>query len=328
MCGRDLKPLFDTGTTTASARRIFGRELGVRETIALSLRLYKRNFRDYLLVFVAAGVAIGFLSLVVEFVLPLQQPQVTSSFLSDFITSPRMLLHTLVLTAVLSPINAVTNGMGFSIAVDTLESERANLRQSYESAKSRIRQLWFITILTGFILDFASVIEIIVIIPEIIFLLAIPAVVIENRKGSDPLARSWQLVRKRWGIVFELLIVYGLIAVGPSLVLYLATAYESPIQVLASSIFAGIFAPFLITITTVFYYSSIVRLSEQPSPVSTIPSQAGPKLWVCRNCGAQVVISSPPKDTMFGGCPKGKKVTFTVPKHDWAESSAPSPNPI
>ena len=290
------------------------------EIVVRSLGLYKKNFWVYLIPFVASGLAIGLLNLVVQALLPIQLTQYSSP-LSALIESPSVLLQSIVLTALISPINALIDGIGVGITVESLEHGSANLNGGYTVAKSKFRQLLYVVILTELISDLAFSVEFVGLIPEIIFFVVIPIVVIEGKPVLSVLKRSWQLVYKRWIAVFELLIVAGLIAGVPFIIITLVTAFESPAEILASTIYSGLVAPILVCMSTVFYYSSAARLSAPPSAMSAPPSQPGNKLWVCKNCGTTFVMSSMPSQTIFGGCLKAKRGWMQpTGKHDWQVS--------
>lgn len=188
-------------------------------------------------------------------------------------------------------------------------------------------RLWSVVVLTGIVATLASIIILGGVIPEIAFFVAIPVVVVEEKGTLDSLKRSFQFTRQRWIFVIELLLVVGLILVVPSLVVSYATSYALAsgglTQVVAFAIYDGLASPLFIGVSVVFYYSGLARFSV-PSQPSVPQARADPRLWVCKNCGAATVSTVQPNDTMFGGCPKGSKVTFTVPKHNWNETG-PAP---
>jgi len=305
-----------------TAGGVVGRELGIKETVSLSLRLYRRNFASFVVVFVTAGVGYGLIGIAANYLIPLQASNYFSSF-SDFIISPSALLQSLIFTAVASPIHALSDGAGTSLAVDTLNQEHADLKQSYRTAMSKLKLLLLVTLLTGFIVDFASIVELVDLIPMILFFVVIPVVIIETNGTWGVISRSRQLVSKRWGKVFELFVVFGVISAVPTFIIFYAFPYQSPTEIMADSIWGGFAAPILVGMTTAFYYSSLARLSAPGSPASTLLVQSSPRLWICQNCGKSIILSAKPKDYAFGGCEKGRKLTFTVPKHKWVESTTP-----
>ena len=132
-CGRELRR--NAENKPASLNRPFGRELGVSQTFTLSLRLYRRNFRDYFPVFVIAGAFLGILYQASYNLFPYELQQQQSLGLFGFLEPPGTLLLSLFDTIVISPITALTSGIGYALAKDALESEHGNLRISYELAK-------------------------------------------------------------------------------------------------------------------------------------------------------------------------------------------------
>lgn len=304
-----------------------GRELGTTEIVVQSLRLFKKNFRIYVVPFVASALAIGMLDEVVQAIIPIQMPQNIPP-LSGFIESPSALIESVVFIALTSPISALVDGMGVSITVDSLGQEGNGLRRSYAAARSKFRQLWGVVILTGIILDLAASVPLVALIPEIVFFVVVPVVMIEGKPTLSALKRSWQLTKKRWTAVFGLLFASGLITVGPSLVFYYATASQSSIEILVSETYAGLVAPILICMSVVFYYSSKARLNAPSLATSVQQSQHGAKRWICRNCGTSVIMVSTPSQQIFGGCLKAKRGWLeSVGKHDWeAMQFEASPN--
>lgn len=316
----------EIGRARGSAESLpsLSRELGVMEIAVRSLRLYKDRFAVFLIPFVGFGLAIGLLDLGIQTYLPIQLSQYASP-LGGIIEPPSVVIQSVMNTAVLSPINALVDGIGVSIVVGYLDHRNSDLKGSYLVARSKFRQLWYVVILTGVVADLAFIIELAGFIPEIIFFVVIPVVVIEGKPTLGVLKRSWQMVNKRWTAVFELFVVAGLLAGLPFLIITLVTGFEGPIETLTLGLYSGIVSPILICMSTVFYYSSVARLSAPP-PGDSVPSSQGiVSLWVCKNCGTSTHTAFTPSPTAFGGCLKSKRGWLeSIGKHDWEASPAGS----
>jgi len=298
------------------AQGVTGRELSIKEIVILSFRTYRRYLGSYLGLYLVAGLGFGLLSVAIARFIPYQTFQYSSP-LWGLISTPESFLYSLVYTALSSPINAIVDGTGVSIAVGWLSGGRASLRESFSLASGKSWSLISVVLVTGFISDIAGIVPLLGFIPLILFFVVIPVVIIEGRRTLETLSRSRQLVDKRWTMVFEILFIFGLMIIIPVYAIDAFFPLGDPIGTILLSLFTGVSSAFYAVSATAFYYSSVARLSAPP-PTTSNPSQVVVRQWVCKNCGTSTVAAFRPGLTAFGGCLKAKRGWLEpTGKHDW-----------
>jgi ribosomal protein L40E len=132
------------------------------------------------------------------------------------------------------------------------------------------------------------------IILAIMFSLALPALLLENKGVFDSMGRSRELVRHKWVKTFATFLVMAIIvAIGSAIV----SAVSSPFG-LASPVVNGVlsafYQPLVPILMAVYFYSNLARIgpatAAQTTAAPSMMSQTGPKF--CINCGAQLDSSA------------------------------------
>ena len=292
-------------------------ELAFKKTIVLSFRLYGRNFRGYVIVFLLAAGISGLIDLAIEAIYPTQTVLPSGSFLEQLNYQLAILPQSVFTILLVSPVTSICNGIGVSLTADMLGNRQASLRTGWKSAIERIRQLWYVTLLTGLLTTLGYILVLPGILFEIIFFVTVPVVMIEKSSALNALKRSRLLVSHRWRRIFGFILISGLTVLIPTLIINQVFLLLSPASILASSAVSGFSAPFYITLITTSYYSNVARLEEKRLESEQVPGSAQ-RRWVCRNCGTSFMATSMPSQTAFGGCPKAKTGLFRYRgKHDW-----------
>jgi hypothetical protein len=282
--------------------------------------LYRRNSVRYLVLFLAAGALGGLVNLVIQRFFPIAPPQLTGSILDQtryqILAAPQSILTVIAV----SPISSVSNGTGVGLASDMIEKESSSLGTSLRLVVSRIRQVLYVTIVTGVLISLGYIFFLPGLIFDIIFFLAVPVVLLENVDAITGIRRSQQLVSKRWGKTFVLFLILGLISAIPTYAITFAFPLLNPDGILVLSVVGGFLAPLSIISSTTYYYSNKARVIELGQPLQKVERE---NVWVCKNCGTSIIMKAMPSKTAFGGCLKAKRSMLqSAGKHEWVSSQA------
>jgi hypothetical protein len=298
------------------------REMGFKETVTKSFSLYRQNFKAYLIVFLLAAGISGLINIGIEKVYPIPMSSPNPSFLEQLTDQIASLPQSILTVVALSPVTSISNSMGISLSADLLEKQHSSLGQSWRLTRERFRQVWLVTILANLLASLGFALFLLPgVLLSIIFFVATPVVLLENKGAVYGLNRSRQLVNKIWGRIFGLVLFTGLIVGIPTLLAGLIVPSQSLLGVLSSSLIEALYLPFFIGLITITYYSTVARMTEQSKRVKQTAGPVQLKLWVCRNCGTSYMYESKPSPIAFGGCSKAKRGFFSYPgKHDWTEA--------
>ncbi|HEY6283931.1 MAG TPA: hypothetical protein VIW22_08410, partial [Nitrososphaerales archaeon] len=187
----------------------------------------------------------------------------------------------------------VAVGNTVKLASQEIEKGQADLGASFRFAVSKLVWLWALSLIVGVIV-FLGVIALFVpgIILTIMFSLAVPVLLIENKGVLESMGRSRKLVDHRWGKTFVLLLVFGIIALIVSLVIGFISAPFGIASSIVSSILSAFYGPLVPIALTVYYYSNAARLSPTPPQMGQAPMApaAGvqPETKFCPKCGTQM----------------------------------------
>ncbi len=284
---------------SSQATQNINRELGLVEVISKTFELYRRDFTKYFLLFAIVGVIIGVVTTLAQqiFVLPILPSNLTPQQVYDWF--PRffgalvpLVLSIFIVTLVFSPI---AQGSATKMASEQVEKGQADLGMSVRFAISRLLQIWALSIVVGVIV-FLGFIALIVpgIILAIMFSLAFPVLIIENKGVFDSMGRSRELVGNRWLKTFATFLVLGIIVIIASTIV---GAITSPLGVpgpVVNGLLSAFYQPLFPILLVVYYYSNLARIA--PVPVGQMPTgpattaQAG--TMFCPNCGTQLVSSA------------------------------------
>src|SRR5713101_2489634 len=270
------------------------RELGLGEVISKTFEVYRRDFTSYFVLFAIVGVIVQVVTTLAQqaFVLPTlpvnPTPQQFSAYFSALFGA--LLLLLVVIFVVNIVFSAIAEGSAIKLASEQITKGQASLEASLKIAVSKLLSIWALSIIVGIIV-FLGIIALIVpgVILAIMFSLAFPVLLIENKGVTESMGRSRQLVSHRWGKTFGTFLVLGIIVLIASLIFSAITAPLGVIGPVVNGILSALYQPLFPILLAVYYYSNLARTA--PAPAAQMPMaptatfQAGMKL--CPTCGTQ-----------------------------------------
>jgi len=294
---------------SSQVKQDINRELGLVEVISKTFELYRRDFTKYFLLFAVVEVIIGVVTTLAQqvFVLPTLPSDPTPQQVYDWF--PRffgalvpLVLSIFIVTVVFFPI---AQGTAIKMASERIEKGQADLGMSVRFAASRLLQIWALSIVVGVIVILGFIALIVPgIILAIMFSLAFPVLIIENKGVFDSMGRSRELVGHRWLKTFATFIVLGIIVIIASAIV---GAISGPLGVagpVVNGILSAFYQPLFPILLVVYYYSNLARIALVPAgQIPTRPTtMARAGMMFCPSCGTQLVSSA-------AFCPKcGAKV--------------------
>ena len=275
------------------------RELSLGEVISKTFELYRRDFTKYFVLFAVVEVIIGVVTAVARqaFVLP-TLPSTTTlqqffnwfpGFLGALVP---LLVSIFIVTVVFFPI---AQGSAIKLASERIDKGQADIGISVRFVASRLLWIWALGIVVGIIVVLGLIALIVPgIILAIMFSLAFPVLLIENKGVLDSMGRSRELVGHRWLKTFATFLVLGIIVVIASAIVNAVTGPLGVASPVVNGLLSAFYQPLFPILLTVYYYSNLARIAPLPAgqmptaPTST--AQAGMKF--CPNCGTQVASSA------------------------------------
>jgi len=252
------------------------RELSIGEILSLTLNLYLSKFLQFFLPFLIAGIITGLSTYAIMSSFPLpKQPSAPASYeeLFEWLVA---LLTTAIIVTVLSAlvtwiVTTPTTGIVIKYASDQIEKGTSNLGASLNFTISKLPSL----LIAQFIIGILTVIGMLLffipgIIISIMFLLIIPAIIVEQKGAFESLGRSRRLVRNRWLKTFALLLIVGIIlgtviGIVNLLAMPLNSTYPN-ISFLIINIAFSFVAPISPIAITYLYYAMVAREIPPPPP--------------------------------------------------------------
>ncbi len=284
--------------------KVPGRELSIGEVLETTFSLYQRDFSKYFLLFAIVGVVIGVVNALVRLVLVPPMPPVNSTpqqfynwFPGFFAALVAIVLITFIVTIVFVPI---AQGSAMKLASDRIDKGQADFGAAFRLAASRLLGIWALSIIVG-ILIIVGLIALIVpgIILGIMFSLAFPALIIENKGVSDSMDRSRQLVGHRWGKSFVLYLVLGIIILIASTIVGAVSAPFGIASPVVTGLLSAFYEPLVPILLTVYFYSNVARIAPPMAPPYMVdrmpggPTMTGqPGMKYCVSCGTLMASTS------------------------------------
>jgi len=272
------------------------RELSFGEIFSKTFQVYRRYFPKYFVLFAIVGVIIQVVSTLAmqAFVRPAPPPlnptpQQFSSYLSLLFEALFLLLAVIFLVNVI--FSTIAQGGAIKMASDEITKGQVNTGASVRFAVSKLLSIWALSIVVGIIV-FLGFIALIVpgIILAIMYSLALPVLLIENKGVTESMGRSRQLVSHRWGKTLGTFLALAIIVIIASLIVSMITAPLGTILgPVVNGILSAFYQPLFPILLAVYYYSNFARTAQAPpgqmpmAPTATF--QAGMKL--CPTCGTQ-----------------------------------------
>jgi len=254
------------------------RELTLGEVISKTFEVFRRDFTKYVVLFAVVEVIIGVVTALAQnaFVLPTPppnpSPQQLFSWFSGFLGALVPLVASiLIVTAVFFPI---AQGSAIKLASEQIEKARADLGASVRFAASKLIRIWALSVVVGIIVVLGFIALVVPgIILAIMFSLAFPVLLIENKGVLDSMRRSRELVGHRWLKTFGVYFVLGIIVVVAS---FIVGAISRPFGVaspVVNGLLSALYQPLFPILLAVYYYSSVARTT--PLPAGQMPSAPG-----------------------------------------------------
>ena len=272
------------------------RELSVGEVVSKTFELYRKNLAEYLILFAVVEAVTSVLNFLVRrvFVLPSLPANPTSqqalAWFSGFIAALVPLVGlTFIVSNVFVP---VAEGAAVKLASDEIANGTADLRASVGFAISKLLWIWALSIVLGVVLIIGFVALIVPgIILAIMFSLALPALLIENKGIGASMGRSRELVGHRWLKSLAVFLLMGLIILVAAAVVSSISAPFGSFSSIVSGILSASYQPLVPIVLVVYYYSNVARTApppptQAPQPAPTTVLQSGTKF--CPSCGAQL----------------------------------------
>ncbi len=279
--------------------RVVTQELSLGEVVSKTFDLYRRNFVKYLTLYLVVEAVIGAVSTVAYgyFVLPTlpanpTQQQIVDWFPGYFGTLVQLVAVTGIVGVVLG---TIALGGTIRMASEEIENRPVELGASVRFAASKLLWIWALGLLVGIIVGVGFIALIVPgIILLIMFILAFPALLIENAGVVGSLGRSRELVGHRWLKTFGLLLIMGIIVALAAGVVSLVSGPFGWASVFVTSVLGALYQPLIPVAVTLFYYSNLARtapLQTGPQVMGSAPV-ASPGMKFCPNCGTQLAQSA------------------------------------
>jgi hypothetical protein len=284
---------------TAQPEQGIGRELGFGEVFSKTFEVYRRDFAKYFLLFAIVGVIVQVATTLAQraFVLPMLPLNPTSQQLSSYLSALFGALILLVAVIVLVNIvfSTIAQGSAIKMASEQITKGKINLGATVRFVVSRLLSIWALSIIVGIIV-FLGIIALVVpgIILAIMFCLALPVLLIENKGVFESMTRSRQLVKHRWAKTLGIFIVLIIIVLIATLIVSAITAPFGIAGTVINGILSAFYQPLFPILLGVYYHSNLARSTASPpgqmpmAPTTTF--QAGMKS--CPTCGTQNLSSA------------------------------------
>jgi hypothetical protein len=252
------------------------RELAISEILSLTLNLYLSKFLQFFLPFLIAGIITGLSTYAIMSSFPLPEvPSAPASYEEIFEWFVAFLTTAIIVTVLSALVTWIvttpTTGIVTKYASDQIEKGTSTLGASLNFTIPKLPSL----LIAQFIIGILTVIGLLLfivpgIIISIMFLLTIPAIIVEQKGAFESLGRSRKLVRNRWLKTFALLLIVGIIlgtviSIVNLLTLPLNTTYPN-ISFLIINIAFSLVAPISPIAITYLYYAMAAREIGPPPP--------------------------------------------------------------
>src|SRR3989440_3096658 len=253
-------------------------ELGLGEVISKTFEVYRRDFAKYFVLFAVVGVIVQVVTTLAQqaFVLPTlpvnPTPQQFSAYFSALFGALFLLL--VVIFVVNIVFSTIAEGSSVKMASVQITKGQVSLGASIRFAVSRLLSIWALSIIVGIIVVL-GIIALIVpgIILAIMFSLALPVLLIENKGVTESMGRSRQLVSHRWAKTFGTFLVLGIIVLIASLIFSAITVPLGIIGRVVNGILSAFYQPLFPILMAVYYYSNLARISQlPPGQMPTLPT--------------------------------------------------------
>jgi ribosomal protein L40E len=275
------------------------RELSLGEVIQKTFELYQRDFTKYFVVFAIVGAIIGVVMTIARqiFILPTlpsnPTPQQVYTWLPGFFATLIPLISSIVIVSIV--FSAIAQGSAIKMASEQIEKGQTDLGGSVRFTASKLLWIWALSIVVGIIVILGFIALIIPgIILAIMYSLALPVLLIEDKGVLDSMGKSRQLVSHRWLKTFATFLVLAIIVIIASAIVNAITGPLGIYGPVVNGILSAFYQPLFPILMTVYYYSNLARITTLPADqmptAPTMTAQAGMKF--CPSCGTQLASSA------------------------------------
>ena len=224
---------------------------------------------------------------------PNPTPQQVSNWFPGFLGALVLLVALIfIVTAVFSPI---AQGTAIKLASEQIEKGHSEIGTSVRFAVSKLLWIWALSIVVGVIVILGFIALIVPgIILAIMFSLAFPVLLIENKGVLESMGRSRELVSHRWLKTFATFLVLAIVNIVASAIVSAISGLLGVVGPIVNGFLSAFYQPLFPILLTVYYYSNLARIT--PLPADQMPTgpatiaQAGMKF--CPTCGTQLVSSA------------------------------------
>jgi hypothetical protein len=246
-------------------------ELSIEDILTQTFNLYSRNFVQYVIPFLAAGILTGLVTIAVRsaIVIPATPVHPTSQqLLAWFPTYLIATVTSVFLSGIVSWIaNSFTTGITIKFTSDMLEKGQATLQTSFNFTLTKVLSLFAASLVTGILIVLGFVAFVVPgVILALMFSLVYPAIMLEGTGVLGSLSRSRFLVRNRWLNTFGLLLLLGIIVAILNGVFVLIASPFGVVSPLISGILTALITPIFAIAITLYYYSMKARTQPPPPP--------------------------------------------------------------
>src|SRR5436309_8556006 len=283
---------------TVQPEQSIKRELSLGEVIQKTFELYRRDFTKYFVLFAIVGAIIGVVMTIARqiFILPTlpsnPTPQQVYTWLPGFFATLIPLISSIVIVSIV--FSAIAQGSAIKMGSEQIVKGQTDLGGSVRFTASKLPWIWALSIVVGIIV-FLGFIALIIpgIILAIMYSLALPVLLIENRGVLDSMGKSRQLVSHRWLKTFATFLVLAIIVIIASAIVNAITGPLGIAGPVVNGILSAFYQPLFPILMTVYYYSNLARITTLPAdqmPTPAMTAQAGMKF--CPSCGTQLASSA------------------------------------
>ena len=275
------------------------RELSLGDVISKTFELYRRDFTKYFVLFAIVGVIIGIVTALARQAFPLPTlppnptPQQVSNWFPSFIGALVLLIALISIVAVV--FSPIAQGTAIKLASEQIEKGHSEIGTSVRFAVSKLLWIWALSIVVGVIVILGFIALIVPgIILAIMFSLAFPVLLIENKGVLESMGRSRELVSHRWLKTFATFLVLAIVNIVASAIVSAISGLLGVAGPIVNGFLSAFYQPLFPILLTVYYYSNLARIT--PLPADQMPTgpatiaQAGMKF--CPTCGTQLVSSA------------------------------------
>ena len=248
------------------------RELSIGEILSQTFTLYSRNFVQYLIPFLAAGIITGLVTIAVTstIVIPARPVNATTQqLLANMIATLTSIFLSLIVSWIAS---SIATGITIKYTSDTVEKGQANLQTSFNFTLPKVLSLLAASIITGILIVLGCVALVVPgLILALMFSLVYPAIMLEGTGVLGSLSRSRVLVSNRWLKTFVLMLLLAIIvyAINGVFVFVAFALFSGPLGVVGpviSNILMALITPIFAIAITLYYYSMKARTLPPPPP--------------------------------------------------------------